>query len=54
MEDILDLYAEHTRLTAEIVTRETALNARVYALFGLTDEEIALVAESTKYKYGEV
>lgn len=45
---------EHTRLTAEIVTRETALNARVYVLFGLTDDEIALIEESTKYRYGEV
>ncbi len=46
--------ADHTRLTAEIVTRETDLNARVYALFGLTDKEIALIEESTKYRYGEV
>ena len=33
---------------------ETELNARVYALFGLTAEEIAMVEESTKYPYGEV
>jgi hypothetical protein len=46
--------AEHTRLTNEIVTRETALNAHVYALFGVTDDEIALIEESTKYRYGEV
>ncbi|MHB9131551.1 MAG: Eco57I restriction-modification methylase domain-containing protein [Armatimonadota bacterium] len=46
--------ADHARLTAEIVTRETDLNARVYALFGLTDDEIALIEESTKYRYGEV
>jgi hypothetical protein len=45
---------EHARLTAEIVARETELNARVYALFNLTDDEIALIEESTKYKYGEV
>jgi len=46
--------ADHARLTAEIVTRETALNARVYALFNLTPDEIALIEESTKYRYGEV
>ena len=46
--------ADHARVTAEIVARETNLNARVYALFGLTDEEIALIEESTKYRYGEV
>ena len=46
--------ADHARLTAEIVERETALNARVYALFDLTDDEITLIEESTKYRYGEV
>jgi hypothetical protein len=45
---------EHARLTAEIVSREIDLNARVYALFDLTPEEIALIEESTKYRYGEV
>ena len=45
---------EHARLTGEIVKRETDLNARVYALFGLTDEEIVLIEASTKYRYGEV
>jgi len=45
---------EHARLTAEIVRRETELNARVYALFALTPQEIALVETSTKYRYGEV
>jgi hypothetical protein len=30
------------------------LNARVYALFDLTPAEIAIVEESTKYKYGAV
>jgi hypothetical protein len=44
----------HARLTADIVQRETALNARVYALFALTPEEIALIEQSTKYRYGEV
>ena len=46
--------AEHARLTTEIITHETDLNARVYALFKLTDDEIALIEESTKYRYGEV
>jgi hypothetical protein len=46
--------AGHTRLTAEIVARETDLNTRVYALFNLTPDEIALIEESTKYRYGEV
>jgi len=45
---------DHARFTADIIARETDLNARVYALFGLTDEEIALIEESTKYRYGEV
>jgi hypothetical protein len=36
------------------VAREAELNARVYALFGLDAEEIALVEASTKYGYGEV
>ena len=46
--------AEHTRLTDEIVRLETELNARVYALFKLTADEIAIIEESTKYRYGEV
>ena len=46
--------AEHARLTAEIVNREIALNACVYALFGLTGEEIEVIEASTKYRYGEV
>lgn len=46
--------AEHERLTGKIIRLETELNARVYELFGLTPEEIALVEESTKYRYGEV
>ncbi len=46
--------AEHARLTAAIVAAETELNARVYALFALTPEEIRLVEESTTYRYGEV
>ena len=46
--------AEHQRLTAEIVRLETELNAHVYALFDLTSEEIEIIEESTKYRYGEV
>ena len=46
--------AEHERLTAEIVRLETDLNDRVYALFDLTPEEIQVIEESTKYRYGEV
>lgn len=33
---------------------ETRLNQQVYALFDLTDAEIKLIEESTKYQYGEV
>ncbi len=46
--------AEHTRLTAEIVRLETELNAHVYRLFDLTPDEIQLIEDSTKYRYGEV
>ena len=45
---------EHARLTGEIVRLENALNTRVYALFQLTEEEIGIIEESTKYRYGEV
>jgi hypothetical protein len=46
--------AEHARLTGLIVAGEEELNGRVYGLFGLTPEEIAVVEASTKYRYGEV
>jgi hypothetical protein len=46
--------AKHLQLTAEIVRIETELNARVYALFDLTTEEINIIEEDTKYRYGEV
>jgi len=46
--------AEHDRLTALIVRLETELNECVYALFGLTGEEIAIIEDNTKYKYGKV
>ncbi len=51
---LADRRAEHERRTAEIVRLETELNARIYALFGLTPDDIAIVEESTKYRYGEV
>jgi hypothetical protein len=46
--------AEHERYTAEIIRLETTLNEHVYALFDLTADEIKLIEESTKYRYGEV
>ena len=46
--------ARHRQYTAEIVRLETELNERVYALFDLTAEEIKIIEESTRYKYGEV
>jgi hypothetical protein len=46
--------AAHAALTATIVRLETALNARVYALFDLTPAEIAIIEQATKYRYGEV
>lgn len=46
--------AKHEEYTAEIVRLETSLNARVYALFGLTPDEITVIEQSTKYRYGEV
>jgi hypothetical protein len=46
--------AEHERLTSEIVRRETELNERVYELFDLGPDEIRIIEESTKYRYGEV
>lgn len=46
--------AKHHKLTATIVRLETELNTQVYRLFDLTDEEIAIIEESTKYKYGTV
>ena len=46
--------AEHEGFTREIIRLETELNERVYALFDLTPDEIKLIEESTKYRYGEV
>ncbi|MGB3635342.1 MAG: hypothetical protein WA982_14970 [Rubrobacteraceae bacterium] len=45
---------KHERYTSEIVRLETELNERVYALFDLTPDEIQVIEESTKYRYGEV
>ncbi len=45
--------AEIHRLTAEIMRLEEALNAAVYAVYGLSAEEIALIERETKYEYGE-
>jgi hypothetical protein len=33
---------------------ETELNAIVYTLFDLSPQEIKLIEESTKYRYGEI
>lgn len=46
--------SERERLTGEIVGLEKSLNDRVYSLFGLSPEEIKIVEESTRYRYGEV
>jgi hypothetical protein len=46
--------AEHGRLTGEIIALETELNDRVYRLFHLAPEEIRIIEESTRYRYGEV
>jgi len=45
--------SEIERLTAEIVRLEEELNAAVYAVYGLSEEEIALIEQETKYQYGE-
>jgi type I restriction-modification system DNA methylase subunit len=44
---------EIDRLTATIVQLETELNAVVYAVFGLNEEEQQLIEQETKYRYGE-
>jgi type I restriction-modification system DNA methylase subunit len=48
-----DRAAEIDQLTREIHALETRLNAEVYAAFALTDDEIALIEQETKYAYGE-
>jgi hypothetical protein len=45
---------QHRQRTAAIIAGEVELNRRVYQLFDLSAEEIALIEASTKYRYGEV
>lgn len=45
--------AKIARLTARIVVLEMKLNAAVYAVFGLNEEEQRLIEQETKYQYGE-
>ncbi len=45
--------AEIGSLTNEIVRLETELNEAVYEVFGLDEEERALIERETKYGYGE-
>ena len=40
-------------LTSEIVRLETELNAAVYDVFGLNEEERGIIERETKYRYGE-
>jgi hypothetical protein len=51
---LLNRQAKRQQHTQEIIRLETALDARVHVLFKLTPAEIALIGESTKYRYGEV
>ena len=44
---------EIRRLTDEIVRLETELNAAVYDVFGLDEQERKLIEQETKYHYGE-
>ncbi len=44
----------HRQITTKIVQLETELNAQVAALFNLTPEEIALIAQASAYRYGEL
>jgi len=44
---------EIERRTAEIVRLEKELNAVVYAVYGLNEQEIALVERETRYQYGQ-
>ena len=45
---------KHRQHTAAIIAGEVELNQRVYHLFDLNTEEIAMIEASTKYQYGEV
>jgi len=44
---------EIATLTSEIVRLETELNAAVYDVFGLNEEERGIIERETKYQYGE-
>lgn len=44
---------EYLRLRGEIVTAAEALDRQVYALYGLTPVEVALIEKETKYRHGE-
>jgi hypothetical protein len=46
--------AERREWTEAIIQLEKLLNERVYALFALTAEEIAVIEEVAQYRYGEV
>ena len=46
--------SEHCRLTDEIVHAETELNHRVYALYGLSSDEIVHIEGMTKHRYGSI
>ncbi len=48
-----DRSTEIKRLTEEMVSLETDLNAAVYEAFGLDKAEITLIEQETKYEYGE-
>lgn len=51
---LADAQQKHQQLTAQIITHEIELNQQVYELFHLTADEIQIIEESTKYKYGEM
>lgn len=53
-EYLADQTVKHQALTDQIIALEIELNDIVYGLFELTQEEIQIIEESTKYKYGEV
>ncbi|MBX0331472.1 Eco57I restriction-modification methylase domain-containing protein, partial [Oscillochloris sp. ZM17-4] len=44
----------HRQRTAAIIAGEAELNRRVYQLFDLSAEEVAIIEASTRYGYGEV
>jgi len=56
-DDWEELLQEHSseiaRLTSEIISLETELNAIVYAVFDLNEDEIKLIEQETKFSYGE-